>query len=163
MKGLHLWLHRDSLQLCYLPELPARNRTPSPSATAIICARLFLIRILIAFLSNTIGIPDNSEGMGGSMISYRVNIVFSCPVDVAQSCRTSAHSSGSRQYNSTDRVCLGGSYVAVPLAAMSAIMKSKYGGCKRRLILSLRNISSQSLPGFSASSTLMVNSLRCRA
>jgi len=121
------------------------------------------MRIPIAFLSRTMGIPDKSDGTGGSTISYRVRIVLSCPVDDAQSCSTSAHSSGRRQYSSTDRVCFGGSYTAVPLPTISATMNSRYGGSKRRLILSFRSISSQSLPGFSASSTLMVKSLRCRA
>ena len=53
----------------YFPEVPGRNLTPSPSATAMICALEVSVKIAIAFFSNGIGRFESSEGMGGSTIS----------------------------------------------------------------------------------------------
>jgi len=48
-----------------------------------------------------IGTPENSDVIGGSVISKKVRIVFSWPVPLAQLCRASAQSSGFRQYSKT--------------------------------------------------------------
>ena len=53
----------------YLPEVPGRNLTPSPSATAIIWALAVFAKVAIAFFSNGIGKSESSEGIGGSTIS----------------------------------------------------------------------------------------------
>ena len=53
----------------YLPEFPARNLTPSPSATEMIWALAVFAKIAIAFFSNGIGKLESSEGIGGSTIS----------------------------------------------------------------------------------------------
>lgn len=55
--------------LIHFPEFLARKRTPSPSETAIICALLDFVRILIAFRNIDIGTPESVDGTGGSMIS----------------------------------------------------------------------------------------------
>jgi len=56
-----------TLQLSYL--VAAKNLTPSPSATSIICARLDRARIVIARRKSGIGMPESGDGTGGSEIS----------------------------------------------------------------------------------------------
>lgn len=59
----------DTKDVVYLLVLPFKNRTPSPSATAISCALLDFIRRLMALRRVDIGTPESSDGTGGSMIS----------------------------------------------------------------------------------------------
>ena len=56
-------------RIYYLPEVPGRNLTPSPSATAMICAFAVFAKIPIAFFNNGIGRFESSEGIEGSTIS----------------------------------------------------------------------------------------------
>lgn len=55
--------------LTHFAGLPGRNRTPSPSATAMTCARFVFVSMLTARRRRVAGIPDSGDGTGGSMIS----------------------------------------------------------------------------------------------
>ena len=61
--------HDRKPRRAHRPGGPARNRTPSPSATAMICARLDFARTAMAFRRMDKGRPDRGEGTGGSTIS----------------------------------------------------------------------------------------------
>ena len=54
---------------CYLLVFPAKKRTPSPSETAMVWARLVLASMAIALRRIVKGSPVSGDGTGGSMMS----------------------------------------------------------------------------------------------
>jgi hypothetical protein len=60
-----------------------KNLTPSPSEISIVCARPAAASKDMAFFKTGIGTSDSGERIEGSVISRKVRIVFSCPVEVA--------------------------------------------------------------------------------